>query len=113
METHVNECKPCTRCKSKYVPPCYYIEELNICKCCDKLLKGGTKQCKTCNEIKDITLFERPSLSRCKPCAAIATKQRYDKCAGYIKCECGTVIKAATIRHHLKSKKHAKIQSDI
>jgi hypothetical protein len=108
-EIHENECKPCTRCKAQYVPPHYYIEELKICQTCDQLSKGGTRQCNTCSEIKDITLFERPSLTRCKQCAAKRTKQRYDKCSGYTKCECGTVIKAATIRHHLKSKKHSNL----
>ena len=113
METTiVGECKPCTRCNAKYVPPHYYIPEKLICQCCDQILKGGTRQCNTCNETKDITLFERPSLTRCKQCACKASKSKYQTCTEFITCECGTSIKRRSKWYHLKTKKHADLMAE-
>ena len=47
----------CTVCW-KLITPDNCISQ-DLCKICDLLLKGGTRQCKICNEIKDVIYFER------------------------------------------------------
>ena len=48
---------------------------LNLCICCDEILKGGNKQCIDCRAMKDINDFERPYLVRCKKCSCLRVKK--------------------------------------
>ena len=67
----------CKRCLKVSVPDQYFIPFMNLCLCCDEILKGGEKRCINCKEMKDINTFERPYLIRCKKCACLRTKRYY------------------------------------
>ena len=67
----------CKRCFKVGVPDIYFIPLINLCICCDEILKGGEKRCINCKEMKDINTFERPYLIRCRKCACIRTKRYY------------------------------------
>ena len=64
----------CSRCFKIGVPDCYFLIGVNLCLCCDEILKGGEKRCRNCKELKDINNFERPYLIRCKLCASSRLK---------------------------------------
>ena len=60
----------CVRCMAVNIDGRYFIPLLNLCMCCDEIIKGGNKRCTSCKEMKDINLFERLYLHRCKLCAS-------------------------------------------
>lgn len=64
-----NNC--CERCLAINIPERYYNAEQKLCICCIRINKGGNNKCATCKQEKDITLFERPYLFRCKSCASL------------------------------------------
>jgi len=68
----------CSRCLKFLVPDCYFLKDVNLCICCDEILKGGEKRCRACKELKNINDFERPYLIRCKQCAK-KRLQKYSK----------------------------------
>jgi len=68
----------CKRCLKVSVPDMYFIPVINLCICCDILLRGGEKRCIGCKEVKNINTFERPYLIRCKKCACIRSKKYYN-----------------------------------
>ena len=53
-----------------------YISQ-DLCKICDIVLKGGTRQCNICNEIKDVIYFERTYLKTCFQCYDKIFKYRF------------------------------------
>jgi len=70
----INNC--CGVCLKTDIPIEYFIPSLNLCLCCDEVLKGGQKRCKICKEMKDIDSFERPYLCRCKNCASKKAREK-------------------------------------
>ena len=58
--------KICTVC-GKVITPDNGVSQ-DLCKICDLLLKGGTRQCNICTEIKDVIYFERTFLNTCFSC---------------------------------------------
>ena len=62
----------CTICW-KLITADNYISQ-DLCKTCDLVLKGGTRQCNICNEIKDIIFFERNYLRTCFQCQILDIK---------------------------------------
>ena len=75
LNKNISNC--CKRCFKVSIPDMYFIHDIELCKCCDEILRGGEKRCIGCKEIKDINTFERPYLIRCKKCACIRTKKYY------------------------------------
>jgi hypothetical protein len=51
---------------NKEIPDMYYKREHRMCRCCHEISLGGEKQCSTCGIMKDIKLFSRPYLFRCR-----------------------------------------------
>jgi len=94
----INMC--CCVCKAIKLDSKYYVKELNLCICCDEILKGGQKKCSMCKELFDIDMFERPYLLKCKKCAAERAKK-------VIKCECGMNITIGSQSYHRRSAEHA------
>ena len=66
----------CSVCLKTDIPIQYFIPLLNVCLCCDEISKGGEKRCRICKELKDITTFERPYLSKCKSCASKKAREK-------------------------------------
>ena len=67
----------CSNCLKIDINEFMYIEDLKLCKTCDEILKNVDKICTTCRETKNITLFEKPALYRCKDCAAKKAIENY------------------------------------
>lgn len=108
ITTSNNNCINCNR----NVRSCYYIFDKSLCNVCDKILKGGTKECKVCKETKDICLFERPYLTRCKHCSLILFKEHYERNKeNYINCSCVKSVRFCNISQHLKTKYHLAVTS--
>ena len=68
----------CKRCLKISIPDMYFIPGINLCICCDEILRGGEKRCIGCKEVKNISTFERPYLIRCKKCACIRSRKYYN-----------------------------------
>jgi hypothetical protein len=61
---HPNICIAC----NKEIPDMYYKHEHRMCRCCHEISLVGEKQCGTCGQMKDISLFGRPYLFRYRKC---------------------------------------------
>ena len=96
----------CINC-NRNVRSCYYVPDKSLCNVCDKILKGGNKKCRVCKEEKEISLFERPYLTRCKQCSNKASKEHYKQKEEHsIKCECGKLVSYFYYFDHLETKSH-------
>ena len=99
----------CNNC-NRNVDKCYYIFDKLLCNVCDRILQGGNKECRVCKELKDISLFERPYLTRCKACSLRLAKEHYKENKDeYVNCWCGKVVKFFSLSQHKKSKTHLAI----
>ena len=90
----LNNC--CSVCLKTEVPDKYFVNSLNLCLCCDEIVKGGQKRCRDCKEIKDIETFERPYLLKCKTCASQRARNKT------ICPTCGIELPYGNISHHNK-----------
>jgi hypothetical protein len=71
-----------------------------MCRCCHEISLGGEKQCGTCGEMKDITLFSRPYLIRCRKC--VNARARVKRHCNICNCD----VSVSSWSGHLKTKKH-------
>ena len=74
-----DETNCCCKCFKSFVDDELFNKRYNICKCCETILKGGTKKCSCCKEIFEMIELERPYLIRCKTCAKNIKKTRASK----------------------------------
>lgn len=74
----------CPTC-NKNIPSQFYSTENYSCNVCYKLLLNIDQPCDTCKLVKNIHLFERPYLRRCKECAAKESREKYSKAK--VQCE--------------------------
>jgi hypothetical protein len=79
----------CTAC-NKDIPDIYYKYEHRMCRCCYEISLGGEKRCSTCGEMKDITLFGRPYLFRCRKC--VNARARVKRHCDYVIVMCQLVV---------------------
>jgi len=91
---NLNNC--CSICLKTDIAEKYFINSVNLCLCCDELMKGGQKRCRDCKEMKDIETFERPYLVKCKACASQRARNK-------VVCTiCNKEIPYGNISHHTK-----------
>ena len=93
--SHKDNYNCCSKCLRIKIQDIYFNKESRICKCCEEISYGGNKQCRLCNETKDISLFERPYLTKCKKCAAV-------RAATKVQCECGMLVDFGVLSKHRK-----------
>src|ERR1700730_16842919 len=48
----------------------YFLNDKQMCLCCDEISRAGVKRCRECKQLVDINKMERPYLKKCKECAA-------------------------------------------
>jgi hypothetical protein len=109
MDTITNSKFSCINC-NRNVDKCYYIFDKLLCNVCDRILQGGTKECRVCKQQIDINLFERPYLTRCKQCAKKATREHYKENKDeYVLCWCGKTVNFFSLFQHKKTKAHLAI----
>jgi len=68
--TYKDEFNCCNKCLRTKIPDIYFNKTTNTCKARDEIALNQDKLCKYCNNTENITLFERPYLTKCKRCAA-------------------------------------------
>jgi len=86
----------CTKCYRIKIPDLYFNKNTNICKACEEFQLNQDKLCRYCNITKNINLFERPYLTKCKRCAA-------DRSAIKVPCEtCGKLYDKGSLSKHKK-----------
>ena len=64
-----DESNCCCKCFNSFIDDELFNKRYKICKCCEDILKGGTKKCSNCKELFEMTELERQYLIRCKTCA--------------------------------------------
>jgi len=75
---HKDEYNCCYKCYRVKIPEIYFNISSNTCKACDEIALNHDKLCRYCNTTKNISLFERPYLTKCKRCAADRSAIRVD-----------------------------------
>jgi hypothetical protein len=78
-ENSKNEANCCCRCFNSYIIDELFNKKYKVCRCCEDILKGGTKKCATCKEVVNMIDLERPYLIRCKKCAKNIKKEKSKK----------------------------------
>ena len=68
-EQFKNEFNCCSKCYRVKITDLYFDKVANICACCNEISMNQDKVCKYCNTTKNVSLFERPYLTKCKQCA--------------------------------------------
>ena len=74
-----DETNCCCKCLNSFISDALFNKRYNICRCCEEILKGGTKKCSCCKEMFEMIELERPYLVRCKTCAKNLKKSRAQK----------------------------------
>lgn len=67
----------CKNCLKVDISEARYNPDLQLCFTCNEILIDYDKLCKYCNETKNISLFEKPDLFRCKKCATRTSLKNY------------------------------------
>jgi len=83
--TSKDEFNCCNKCLRTKIPDIYFNKSTSTCKACDEISLNQDKSCRHCNNTKNISLFERPYLTKYKRCAAdkSAIRVQYDICNKY------------------------------
>jgi len=71
-----DETNCCCKCLKSFVNDELFNKRYKVCRCCEDILKGGTKKCSCCKEMFPMIELERPYLIRCKTCAKNIKKTR-------------------------------------
>ena len=71
-----DETNCCCKCFNSFICDSLFNKRYKICRCCEEILKGGTKRGSGCNEMFKMIELERPYLIRCKTCAKNLKKMR-------------------------------------
>jgi len=94
LKDEYNCCHKCYRTK---IPDPYFNKSTNTCEACDEIALDQDKLCRYCNNTKNISLFERPYLTKCKRCAA-------DRSAIRVQCDiCNKYYDKGSLAKHKKS----------
>jgi len=90
---HKDEFNCCHKCLRTKIADLYFNKSTNTCNACNEMELNQDILCRYCNLTKNITLFERPYLTRCKKCAAnsSAIKVNCDICNKA--CDKGFIVK--------------------
>jgi hypothetical protein len=64
-----NDMNCCIKCLSCDIHEDLFNKKYKLCRCCEEILKGGTKTCRDCKNTFQLIELERPYLQRCKLCA--------------------------------------------
>ena len=78
-ETANKESNCCCKCFSSFISDELFNKKYRVCRCCEEIMKGGTKKCSNCKQIFNMIDLERPYLIRCKQCAKNIKKDRLSK----------------------------------
>ena len=89
-----DSCNCCSICFATTIDAPYFLQDKQMCLCCDEILRGGQKRCKNCKQLVEISKMERPYLKKCKECAS-------KRQAALLNCEiCGLEIQYRNISKH-------------
>jgi len=93
---HKDEYSCCHKCYRTKIAYLYFNESTNICNTCNEIELNQDRLCRYCNTTKNISLFERPYLTRCKRCAANSSAIK-------VKCDiCNKICDKGSIAKHKK-----------
>jgi len=94
--TYKDEYNCCHKCYRTKIPDIYFDYTTNTCKACDEIALNQDKLCRYCITTKNISLFERPYLTKCKRCAA-------DRSAIRVQCDiCNKTYDKGSLAKHKK-----------
>lgn len=68
-EKSKNDANCCCKCFNSFIQDELFNGRYKVCRCCEEILKGGTRKCSNCRETFNMIDLERPYLSRCRECA--------------------------------------------